>query len=85
MQDFIKGKYVKTVHGLVPLAFAVDWPVAASYDELAGCAQWMGGRIPTQEEVRSIYAYVQRVKTKEVEKEIGKKIPAVNRQVHIHQ
>lgn len=78
VHDFMKGKYVKTVHGLVPLVYAMDWPVAASYDELAGCAQWMGGRIPTQEEVSSIYAYVQRMKTKEVEKELGKKIPAVN-------
>jgi formylglycine-generating enzyme required for sulfatase activity len=73
------GKYVRTVYGSVPLEFALDWPVIASYDELAGCAQWMGGRIPTEAEVRSIYSYVDRSKSKDVEKALGKTIPAVNR------
>jgi hypothetical protein len=35
-----EGKYVRTVYGTVPLMFAMGWPVVASYDELAGCAQW---------------------------------------------
>ncbi len=52
------GKCVRTVYGAIPLSLAMDWPVVASYDELAGCAQWMGGRIPTLEEVRSIYSYI---------------------------
>lgn len=72
------GKYVRTVYGSVPLKFALDWPVVASYDELAGCAQWMGGRIPTMEEARSIYSYVDRTKSKEFEHSLGKMIPAVN-------
>jgi hypothetical protein len=72
-----EGKYVKTVFGTVPLKYALDWPVVASYDELAGCAQWMGGRIPTMEEVRSIYSYVDRMKKKEFEA-LGNTIPAVN-------
>ena len=42
-----EGKFVRTVYGTVLLKFAMGWPVVASYDELAGCAQWMGGRIPT--------------------------------------
>lgn len=73
-----KGKSVRTVFGKVPLEHALDWPVFASYDELAGCAKWMGGRIPTMEEARSIYAYAEHLKTKDVEKAIGKIIPAVN-------
>lgn len=73
-----KEKYVRTVYGSIPLKWARDWPVVASYDELAGCAQWMGGRIPTLEETRSIYTYVDRTKSEDLEKAIGKTIPAVN-------
>jgi formylglycine-generating enzyme required for sulfatase activity len=50
----------------------------ASYNELAGYAKWMGGRIPTIEEVRSLYEYVEDRKSKQLEKSIGKIIPAVN-------
>lgn len=74
----LQNKYVRTVYGAVPLEYAFEWPVAASYDELVGCATWMGGRIPTMEEVRSIYSYVDRMKSKEVEQALGKTIPAVN-------
>lgn len=75
--NIVNDKYVKTVYGTVPLVYALDWPVVASYDEVAGCAQWMGGRIPTLEEARSIYSYVDRSKTKELEA-LGNTIPAVN-------
>jgi formylglycine-generating enzyme required for sulfatase activity len=75
----VEGKFVRTVYGKVPLGLALDWPVIASYDELAGCAQWMGGRIPTMEEVRSIYSYVDRSKSKQFQEALGAKIPAVNR------
>jgi formylglycine-generating enzyme required for sulfatase activity len=71
------GKYVRTVYGTVPLCFALDWPVMASYDELVGCAQWMGGRIPTMEEARSIYNYVT-LNVPEIGKSLGNTIPAVN-------
>ncbi|KAJ4323572.1 hypothetical protein N0V94_001765 [Neodidymelliopsis sp. IMI 364377] len=71
------GKFVKTVYGTVPLNYALDWPVVASYDEVAGCAQWMGGRIPTMEEARSIYNYVDSSKKDELEA-LGNTIPAVN-------
>jgi len=77
-RNLTKGKYVRTVYGTVPLAHALDWPVVASYDELAGCAQWMGGRIPTLEEARSIYAYVDRLKSKDFEGSLHTTIPAVN-------
>ncbi|KAF2121345.1 C-type lectin protein [Lophiotrema nucula] len=77
-RNLTEGKFVRTVYGTVPLKYALDWPVVASYDELVGCAQWMGGRIPTVEEVRSIYAYVERTKSKEFGKALGKTIPAVN-------
>jgi len=71
-------KYVRTVYGAVPLRYALDWPVMASYDELAGCAQWMGGRIPTMEEARSMYSYVDSLNAPDVEQSLGNTIPAVN-------
>lgn len=55
--DFISRFSVRTVFGAVPLVWALDWPVIASYDELAGYAKWMNCRLPTFEEVRSIYKY----------------------------
>ena len=54
---FVKGKAIRTVYGSVPLKHALDWPVMASYDELVAYAKWAGGRIPTLEEVRSLYNY----------------------------
>lgn len=69
---------MRTVYGLVPLRYALDWPVFASYDELAGCAAWMGGRIPTMEEAKSIYAYVERQKDIAKQSKLSNKVPAVN-------
>jgi formylglycine-generating enzyme required for sulfatase activity len=77
-QKLIDGKYVRTVYGTVPLRYALEWPVMASYDELFGCAQWMGGRIPTMEEARSIYSYVDSLNGPEIAKSLGNTIPAVN-------
>lgn len=77
-EKFIQDKCVRTVYGLVPLKFALDWPVFASYDEMAGCAAWMGGRIPTFEEAQSIYAYSDSLRREEAEKQLGKTVPAVN-------
>jgi L-histidine Nalpha-methyltransferase / hercynylcysteine S-oxide synthase len=76
--DFLEGKSVRTVYGLVPLKYALDWPAFASYDELSGCAAWLGGRIPTFEEARSIYAWVEFMKKDEAERKLGKTVPAVN-------
>ena len=56
---FVEGKAVRTVYGLVPLKYALDWPVMASYDELLAYAEWSDGRIPTLEEARSLYKYVE--------------------------
>jgi L-histidine Nalpha-methyltransferase / hercynylcysteine S-oxide synthase len=75
---FLEGKAVRTVYGPVPLKYALDWPVFASYDELAGSASWMGGRIPTFEEARSIYRYADNSKAKEAEQHLGRTVPAVN-------
>jgi hypothetical protein len=75
---FLEEKAVRTVYGLVPLKDALDWPVFASYDELARCAVWMGGRIPTFEETRSLYVYVEERKKKQAEKKLGRTVPAVN-------
>ncbi|KAI0206341.1 DUF323 domain protein [Astrocystis sublimbata] len=76
--SWLQGKSVRTVYGLIPLKYALDWPVFASYDEVAGCAAWMGGRIPTLEEARSIYAHVEAMKSKEAENNLGATVPAVN-------
>ena len=62
--------------------FALEWSVMASYDELSAYATWSGGRIPTMEEVKSVYAYAEERKMKEVENSLGKTIPAVNGLVH---
>ncbi|KAI3402213.1 hypothetical protein diail_142 [Diaporthe ilicicola] len=76
--SFLSDKAVRTVYGLVPLEYALDWPISASYNELSGCAAWMGGRIPTFEEARSIYDHVDILKRKEAERKLGKTVPAVN-------
>ncbi|KAL8916792.1 MAG: hypothetical protein Q9172_006115 [Xanthocarpia lactea] len=78
VEAFLDGKFVRTVYGPVPLQYALAWPVFASYDELAGCAKWMDGRIPTAEEVRSIYSHVDLAKKREAEKVQARKISAVN-------
>lgn len=76
--DLIKNIAVRTVYGLIPLEYALDWPVFASYDELSGCAAWMGGRIPTFEEARSLYSFTERSETEKAEQTLGKTVPAVN-------
>ena len=75
---YLNGKSVKTVYGLVPLEHALHWPAVASYDELSGCAKWMNGRIPTADEVRSIYNYVDTTIAKEGRSVLSRKISAVN-------
>ncbi|KAF5672202.1 tRNA-specific adenosine deaminase [Fusarium heterosporum] len=77
-KSYIQDKFIRTVYGLVPLKFALDWPVFASYDELAGCAAWMGGRIPSFEEAKSIYAHVNKQKMAEAGRILSKTVPAVN-------
>lgn len=75
---YLEGKSVKTMYGAVPLKYALDWPMIASYDELSACAKWMGGRIPSAEEIRSIYNYADVLKTKETERVQTRTISAVN-------
>ena len=77
-EAFLRDKAVRTVYGLVPLRLALDWPVFASYDELARCASWMGGRVPTFEEARSIYAYVDAQREVSTHSKLANKVPAVN-------
>ncbi|KAI9838758.1 MAG: hypothetical protein M1838_004529 [Thelocarpon superellum] len=76
--SFLESKFVRTVYGPVPLSQALDWPVMASYDELARYAKWMNGRIPTLEETRSIYGYVDEHKAEEANQVLAKRIAAVN-------
>lgn len=56
------GYAIRTVFGPVSFAWAVDWPVMASYDELAAYAEWKKCRLPTFEEARSIYKYAATLK-----------------------
>lgn len=74
----MNDKAVRTVYGPVPLSYALDWPVFASYDELLGCAIWMGGRIPTLEEARSIYTYAEQQKERFTRSKLSNIVPAVN-------
>ncbi|KAL8997597.1 MAG: hypothetical protein Q9169_003144 [Polycauliona sp. 2 TL-2023] len=74
---FLEGKSVRTVYGPVALQHALAWPVFGSYDELAGCAKWMNGRIPNVDEVRSIYSQVDAAKKKQAEK-VQAKLAGVN-------
>ena len=78
LDSYLEDKFIKTMYGPIPLKYALDWPVMASYDELCGCAQWMGGRIPTAEEVQNIYAYVDIQKGKQAERVQVSTIAAVN-------
>ena len=75
--DAFNDVSVRTVYGPVPMKYALHWPVFASYDELAGCAAWMGGRISTANEARSIYVHAEKQKMK-AEKNLGRTISAVN-------
>lgn len=75
---YLKGKSIRTVYGLVPLEYALDWPVFASFDQLSACAKWMNGRIPTADEVRSIYTYADSRRAKEAEEVQVQTISAVN-------
>ena len=43
--NFVKDKFIRTVYGPVPLKYALDWPVMASYVELDLCAKFMNGRM----------------------------------------
>ncbi|KAJ5654243.1 Ergothioneine biosynthesis protein 1 [Penicillium lividum] len=61
-QEYLNNFAVRTVFGSVPLELAHDWPVIASFDELAKYATWVECRIPTFEEVKSIYQYSDRLK-----------------------
>ena len=75
---FLEGKAIRTVYGLIPLEYALDWPIMASYNELAQYATWMNGRIPLMEEARSIYSYVEKLKKDTAQKVPNTLISAVN-------
>ena len=75
-KSFLDNTMVRTVYGPIALRYALHWPVFASYNELAGCAAWMGGRIPTADETRSIYNHSNILKMKEAENTAT--VPAVN-------
>ncbi|OQN97327.1 hypothetical protein B0A48_16391 [Cryoendolithus antarcticus] len=74
---FLAPLSLRTFHGPIPLSLALHHPVSASYDELAGCAAYMGGRIPTQLEAQSIYSHAENLR-KQALQTLGANIPAVN-------
>lgn len=76
LDAFLANTTVRTIFGPVPLAHALDWPATASYDELSACAAYLGGSIPTADQVRAIYAYVDA--GKQTEKKLSGKFSAVN-------
>lgn len=76
LDDFLAAHCAKTLFGPVSLTLAGDWPVMASYDELAGWAKWAGGRIPSAEEMHAVYTYVESIEA--AEKTLAKRIDAVN-------
>jgi formylglycine-generating enzyme required for sulfatase activity len=69
--SYIDDKFIRTVYGLIPLRYALHWPVFASYNELAGYATWAGGRIPTADEVRSIYVHADHLRKEKAERQLG--------------
>lgn len=77
IRSFMDRYSVRTVFGPVPLKLALDWPAITSFDELNGCANWMGGHIPTADQVRAVYEYVEKNDTM-VEKTLSQKVDAVN-------
>lgn len=62
LNSFLERNSIKTVYGPVSLKLASDWPVMASYNELADYAKWAGCRIPTFNEARSIYSLTEKQK-----------------------
>lgn len=80
-EAYLINKFVRTVYGPVPLQYALDWPIFASYDELAHCATWMGGRIPTADEARSIYNHVDNSDCRDTNSTTTSKVSAVDSQI----
>ncbi|KAJ6036701.1 Ergothioneine biosynthesis protein 1 [Penicillium herquei] len=60
--EFLNNFAVRTIFGSVPLGLAQSWPLIASYDEFSNYAKWVECRIPTFEEVKSIYQYSDQLK-----------------------
>jgi formylglycine-generating enzyme required for sulfatase activity len=59
VDDFIGSLVTKTVYGHIPLSLVLDWPVYTSFKEAEGYANWVGARMPTLHEVRSIHRQVE--------------------------
>ncbi|KAI5305647.1 U3 snoRNP protein [Ascosphaera pollenicola] len=53
--ESIKQWQVRTILGKIPLLYALDWPVMASYNQLEAYAKIERCRIPTHAEAKAIY------------------------------
>lgn len=61
---------VRTIYGPVLLRYAADWPVIASYDQLAQYAAWRNCRLPMFEEAQSIYYYSEQLERSSTQAEL---------------
>lgn len=48
---------VKSLYGPVPMSIASSWPLMASRDEICAYAASKGGRLPTEAELRALWAH----------------------------
>jgi hypothetical protein len=59
VKDFIDRLVTQTVYGQIPLRLALDWPIYTSSNEAERYANWVGARMPTLHEVRSIHRQIE--------------------------
>lgn len=60
--DFVDSITTKTVYRPLPLRYTLEWPLTPSHNEANAYADWIGARLPTLHEVRSIHEQVEEAK-----------------------
>lgn len=82
LKSFIDQHTFRTVWGPIPLSQALDWPLVASYNEVARYAQWAGASIPTLHQVRSIHEYAERLRKRALDKTCAAPESSINKKLH---